>query len=319
MAPGPANVTGRLVDVKRSGRVVAVVGPTAAGKSDLSVALARRSAGEVVNADSMQLYRGMDIGTAKLGPAERGCVPHHLLDVLDVREPATVAEFQGWARSVIADCHARQVLPVLVGGSALYLRAVLDDFVFPGTDRGIRERLETDLERIGPHAMHERLAADDPDAAERILPSNGRRVVRALEVVEMTGRPYSASLPGHDYIYADVVVIGLAVPRDVLAARIEERVERMWKAGLVDEVRGLAERGLGESRTAGRALGYAQVLTYLAGDCTEEEAKDATVRGTRRFARRQDAWFRKDPRIVWLDHEAPDLLDRAWALVAGES
>ncbi|MGH3357462.1 MAG: tRNA (adenosine(37)-N6)-dimethylallyltransferase MiaA [Nocardioidaceae bacterium] len=301
--------------MKRSGRVVAVVGPTAAGKSDLSVALARRSGAEVVNADSMQLYRGMDIGTAKLGPPQRCGVPHHLLDVLDVTEPATVAEFQSWARSVIGDCHARDILPLLVGGSALYLRAVLDDFAFPGTDQRIRERLETELERIGPKAMHDRLAEHDLDAATHILPSNGRRVVRALEVIEMTGRPYTATLPSHTFVYDDVTVIGLAVARDVLADRIEDRVERMWEAGFVEEVRGLARRGLAGSRTASRALGYAQVLAYLAGDCTEEEAKEATIRGTRRFARRQDAWFRKDPRIVWLEYDAPDLLDRAWALV----
>ncbi|UPK76701.1 tRNA (adenosine(37)-N6)-dimethylallyltransferase MiaA [Nocardioidaceae bacterium SCSIO 66511] len=297
----------------RPGRVVAVVGPTAAGKSDLSVALARRIGGEVVNADSMQLYRGMDIGTAKLPPDERQGIPHHLLDVLDVREPATVAEFQGWARAAIADCVARGVTPILVGGSALYVRAVLDDFEFPGADPDVRARLERELDRDGSAALHARLAERDPVAAGNILVSNGRRIVRALEVIEITGEPFSATLPSQTYVYDDVVVLGIDVPRDVLAGRIERRVDRMWHAGLVDEVRGLD--GLREGRTASRALGYAQVLAYLAGECTEEEAKDLTVRRTRQFARRQDAWFRKDPRIRWLSYDDVDLVDHAVRLL----
>ena len=304
-------VTAKLGPVNRSSPVAAIVGPTAAGKSDLSIALARRIGGEIVNADSMQLYRGMDIGTAKLARSERRGIPHHLLDVLDVREPATVAEFQEWARVAIADCHTRGVTPILVGGSALYVRAVLDDFAFPGTDPDIRERYDAELSRIGAERLHAELTERDPVAAEAILPSNGRRIVRALEVIELTGRPFAATLPRPAYVYDDVTVIGIDVPREVLASRIEQRVDRMWRDGLVGEVRGLERDGLREGRTASRALGYAQVLAYLADECTEEEARDATVRRTRQFARRQDAWFRKDERITWLRYDGVDLIDRA--------
>ena len=214
--------------------VVAVVGPTAAGKSDLAVHLARALGGEVVNGDSMQVYRGMDIGTAKLSEEERRGIPHHLLDRLDVTQPATVAEFQGWAREAIADCRHRDIVPVLVGGSALYLRAVLDDFEFPGTDAAVRARLEVELAERGSLALHERLREVDPDAATAILSSNGRRIVRALEVVEITGRPYRATLPEHRYAVEPVVQVGLDVPRDVLDQRIATRVDRMWQAGLLD-------------------------------------------------------------------------------------
>ncbi len=296
-------------------RVVAVVGPTAAGKSDLAVALASSLSGEVVSADSMQIYRGMDIGTAKVPVPERSGVTHHLMDRLDVTEPATVAEFQTWAREAIDDCLARRTVPVLVGGSALYVRAVLDRFEFPGTDPELRARLESELERDGPGALHARLATRDPEAAERILPSNGRRIVRALEVIELTGEPFTAALPTYEYAYPDVRQLGVDVPRDILDDRIAARVDAMWRAGLVDEVRGLERLGLRDGRTAGRALGYAQVLRFLAGECTEDEARAATIRATRRFARRQDSWFRKDPRITWLPFDAPDLIDRALAEV----
>ncbi len=254
----------------------------------------------------MQLYRGMDIGTAKLPPEERGGVPHHLLDVLEVTETATVAEFQGWARAAVADCRSRGVVPILVGGSALYTRAVLDRFEFPGTEPELRARLETELAAAGAPALHARLAAVDPVAAERIIPTNGRRVVRALEVVELTGRPFSASLPEQAYVDPASVQVGIDCPRPVLDDRIEERVRRMWQAGLVDEVRALEARGLREGLTASRALGYQQLLDHLAGRCTEQEALAATVTGTRRFARRQDAWFRKDPRITWVTWDDPD-------------
>ena len=295
--------------------VVAVVGPTAVGKSDLSLALAETLGGEVVNTDSMQLYRGMDIGTAKLSVAERRGIPHHLLDVLDVSEPATVAEFQGWARSAIADCRARGVVPVLVGGSALYTRAVLDRFEFPGTDPAVRSRYEEQLAEVGPQALHARLAEVDPEAAGRILPLNGRRIVRALEVIELTGRPFSASLPALEYVDPATVQIGIDCPRAVLDERIEQRVRRMWDAGFVDEVRALAERGLREGRTASRALGYQQVLAHLSGEMTEVEALEATVNGTRRFARKQDAWFRKDPRIHWVGWDDPGAVESAVAVV----
>ena len=280
--------------------VVAVVGPTAVGKSELSLALAEALGGEVVNTDSMQLYRGMDIGTAKLAPAERRGVPHHLLDVLEVTEPAAVAEFQRWARRAITDCRTRGVVPVLVGGSALYTRAVVDRFEFPGTDPATRARLEQELAEVGAPALHRRLAELDPEAGSRIISTNGRRVVRALEVIELTGRPFSASLPRKEYADPVTVQIGLDCPRAVLDQHIELRVRRMWDAGLVDEVRGLERRGLRQGRTASHALGYQQVLGLLAGRCTEQEAFDATIAATRRFARRQDSWFRKDPRITWL-------------------
>jgi tRNA dimethylallyltransferase len=286
--------------------VVAVVGATAAGKSDLAVAMAERLRGEVVNADSMQLYAGMDIGTAKLPVAQRRGIPHHLLDVWDVREPASVAVFQRIARAVIDEILDRERVPILVGGSGLYVRAVLDELEFPGTDRRVRERLEAELAESGPRRLHERLARMDPAAAARILPGNGRRIVRALEVVELTGRPFRATLPAPRPVY-DAVQIGLDVPRPELDRRIAARVDRMWQAGFVDEVRRLEQQGLREGRTASRALGYAQVLRFLAGEWTEEHARAETVRATRRFARRQDAWFRRDPRVHWLAYDRPDL------------
>ncbi|MFV2118820.1 tRNA (adenosine(37)-N6)-dimethylallyltransferase MiaA [Streptomyces sp. Act-28] len=286
-------------------RVIAVVGPTAAGKSDLGVHLARELGGEVVNADSMQLYRGMDIGTAKLTSEERGGIPHHLLDVWDVTRTASVAEYQRLARTQIDRLLAQGRTPVLVGGSGLYVRGAIDALEFPGTDPAVRARLEAELEERGSGALHARLAAADPDAARAILPSNGRRVVRALEVIEITGRPFTANLPGHDSVY-DTIQIGVDVERPELDARIAARVDRMWEAGLVDEVRALEEHGLREGRTASRALGYQQVLAALAGECTEREARDETVRATKRFARRQDSWFRRDPRVRWLSGAAAD-------------
>jgi tRNA dimethylallyltransferase len=290
--------------------VVAVVGPTASGKSDLGVALAVELGGEVVNADAMQLYRGMDIGTAKLPPEQRRGVPHHLLDVLDVTQEASVAAFQRAARGVLDDLAARGRAAIVVGGSGLYVRAMLDRLEIPPTDPAVRARLEAQLADDGPAALHARLADVDPQAAEAILPSNGRRIVRALEVVEITGGGFPARLPP---AAADrhSVIIGLQVPRDVLDARLAERVEAMWRRGMVEETRALAAAGLAEGRTASRALGYAQALRQLAGELSEREAIEATVRATRRFARRQESWFRRDPRVVWLPHDAPDLLTRA--------
>ncbi|MFB9800574.1 tRNA (adenosine(37)-N6)-dimethylallyltransferase MiaA [Streptomonospora salina] len=299
--------------------MIAVVGATAAGKSDLAVELALRlgaasGGAEIVNADSMQLYRGMDTGTAKLTPGERRGVPHHLLDIWDVTRTANVAEYQELARARIDELRDRGAAPVLVGGSGLYVRAALDELDFPGTDPVIRARLEAELAERGPAPLHARLAEHDPRAAEAILPGNGRRIVRALEVVELTGRPFTATLPEHTSRYP-CVQIGVHVPRPELDARIEMRVDRMWRAGLVEEVRALRDRGLAEGRTASRALGYAQVLRYLQGEWDEEEARVQTVRATRRFARRQESWFRRDPRVHWLDHDDPDLTGRALELV----
>ena len=294
--------------------VVAVVGPTASGKSDLGIAIARARHGEVVNLDASQVYRGMDIGTAKLSPAERSGVPHHLLDILDVRATASVAEFQRLALAAIDEIRARGHLPVCVGGSGLYVRAVLERLEFPGTDSAGRARLEAELAEIGAEAMHARLASVDAAAAAAILPGNTRRVVRALEVIELTGRPFTATLPAHGQREPDVR-IGLRVPKEVLDARIRLRVERMWDAGLVDEVRRLEAQGLREGLTANKALGYQQVLAFLAGDCSEAEALEATVLGTVRFARRQLQWFRRDPAITWLDFDDPRLVEQALALV----
>jgi tRNA dimethylallyltransferase len=295
--------------------IVAVVGATASGKTELSLDLAERLGGEIVNTDAMQQYAGMDVGTAKLPLAERRGIPHHLLDVLDVREPASVAVFQQQARAVIAALRERGVTPVLVGGSALYTRAVLDRFDFPGTDEGVRGRWEAELARVGGPALHAVLAERDPEAAAGILPDNGRRVVRALEVVELTGRPFSASLPHLEYVDARTVQIGVDIDRDELDRRIEARVDAMFDGGLVEEVRRLLDAGLAEGRTAGRAIGYREVAAHLGGDTTEAEARDATKAATRRFARRQDSWFRKDPRVVWVRHDDPDRLQAALAAV----
>jgi tRNA dimethylallyltransferase len=287
-------------------RVVAVVGPTAAGKSDLGVALARELGGEVVNADSMQLYRGMDVGTAKLTPQERGGVPHHLLDVWDVTVTATAAAYQQLCRSVVDDLLVRGVTPVLVGGSGLYLRAALDELVFPGTDPEVRAALEAELAEVGAPALHARLAALDAAAAARMEPTNGRRVVRALEVVALTG-----AMPGEMTSYGSHYETSyVGVDRADLAERTGLRVDRMWEQGLVAEVEGLLPE-LRQGVTASRALGYAQVLALLDGALDEEAAKEATKAATRRFVKRQRGWFRRDPRITWLDGGAGDLLTPA--------
>jgi tRNA dimethylallyltransferase len=294
--------------------VVAVVGPTATGKTALAVALARRLGGEVVNADSMQLYRGMDIGTAKPDTAERDGVPHHLLDVWHVRDPASVAGYRGLARAEIDRLRAAGTVPLLVGGSGLYVRAVLDELDFPGTDPAVRARLDAELAAVGALALHDRLARVDPAAAAAVLPSNGRRIVRALEVVELTGGPFRASLPEPRPHYP-AVVVGLDRDAAELDERVAQRVARMWARGFVDEVAALAADGLREGPTASRALGYAQVLAQLDGTLTADEARERTVTATRRFVRRQRSWFRRDPATTWLDAARPDLLDAAAALV----
>ena len=297
--------------------VIAVVGPTAAGKSDLALRLAHAVGGEIVNADSMQLYAGMDIGTAKLTVAERQGVPHHLLDIWDVRQTASVAEYQRLAREAIAAIHGRGLVPVLAGGSGLYVRASLDPLEFPGTDPQLRARLEAELAERGPAVLHARLAGLDPVAAAAILPSNGRRIVRALEVIELSGRPFSAVLPDYEALYP-AVQVGLAVDRAELDQRITDRTARMFAAGLAEEVAGLARAGLREGRTASRALGYAQVLRFLEGEYSLAEAHAQTVLATKRFVRRQESWFRRDPRVTWLPAgaaDAGDLLERALATI----
>lgn len=294
--------------------LIAVVGATAAGKSDLAVELALALGGEVINADSMQLYRGMDIGTAKLTRAERRGVPHHLLDIWDVTRAASVAEYQDLADAVIADITARGKVPVLVGGSGLYVRAALGDLDFPGTDEAIRARLEAELAARGPAPLYERLRSADPVAAAAILPSNGRRIVRALEVIELSGRPFSATMPGYEG-GRPAIQLGVQTDRAELDRRIEARVHRMWAVGFEAEVRHLAARGLRDGKTASRALGYQQMLRHLDGDLTLGEARDETIRATRRFARRQESWFRRDPRVLWLSAGA-ELPARALSEIA---
>jgi len=297
--------------------LLAVVGPTASGKSALAVQVAHALdvPAEVVGTDSMQVYRGMDIGTATPTAREQGGVPHHMIDVWEPEHAITVAEFQAQARACIDGVLARGAVPIVVGGSGLYVSAVLDDLRFPGTDPVIRARIEAELGEVGPAAMHARLTAVDPEAAAQILPTNGRRIVRALEVIELTGEPFVASLPEPQGVYPTVRV-GLEVPREDLDGRIARRVDEMFANGFVDEVRALAARGLSETPTAARALGYQQVLDFLEGRCSEDEARQATVDATRKFARRQQRWFRRDGRIVWLPYDAADLPSQAVALLS---
>jgi tRNA dimethylallyltransferase len=289
------------------------VGPTAAGKSELSLALAHTLGGEVVNADSMQLYQGMDIGTAKLAVPERAGIAHHLLDIWPVTQAASASEYQQLARQAIDDIRGRGKTPILVGGSGLYVRAAIDNLEFPGTDPAVRAGLEAELSEVGPGPLHARLAVLDPVAAAAILPGNGRRIVRALEVIQLSGRPFSATLPEYESVYP-VIQVGVAMPRPELDQRIAGRVRRMWERGLVDEVRRLELAGLRAGRTASRALGYAQVLKFLAGEWTEEYAADQTILATRRFVRRQESWFRRDPRVVWVAG-GPGLVERALAVM----
>ena len=278
---------------------IALVGATATGKSALSLELAERLDGEVVNADSMQFYRGMDIGTAKLRPHEREGVPHHQLDTLDVREDASVARFQQEARADIDAIHARGRRAVIVGGSGLYVRALLDRFEFPPTDPEVRRRLERRADDEGPGALHRELVEADPMAAARIPAQNTKRIVRALEVIEITGRPFSATLPTHE-LAIPAVMVGLDLSYAQLDPRIEVRVDRMWEEGLVDEVRSLVERGLREGVTARRAVGYAETLRHLDGELDAQATRALIQQSTRRLARRQAKWFRPDHRVQWI-------------------
>jgi tRNA dimethylallyltransferase len=289
---------------------VAVVGPTATGKTALAVELALELGGEVVNADALQLYRGMDIGTAKATDVERRGVPHHLLDVLDVTETASVAAYQRDARAEIERLLAAGKVPVLTGGSGLYVQAVLDDLRFPGTDPAVRARLDAEAVSLGTPALYARLGERDPVAAAAILPTNTRRIVRALEVIEITGEPFSANLPKPGPARYGTVVIGIDRRPEELDERVNERVRRMFEAGLVDEVRGLVKEGLREGKTASRALGYQQVLGELDGEGDFDAAAAATAQATRRFVRKQRSWFRRDQRIHWYDGAEAGLADR---------
>lgn len=302
--------------------LIAVVGATATGKSDLAIALARQLDGEVINADALQLYRGMDIGTAKVTPEERAGVPHHLLDVLEVTEEASVSAYQRDAREAIAAIRSRGRTPILVGGSGLYVRAVLDDIEFPPTDAALRERLEQRIAQEGTKVLHRELAASDPEAAGIIGPRDARRIVRALEVGALTGRPFTAFLPRPLYADASTVQIGLRRDRALLHERIAVRVDRMVEAGLLEEIRTLREKGLDRGLTARRAIGYEQGLAVLDGTLDCAQAIQDTVTGTRRLVRKQDTWFRRDARVHWLDADedadGDPLLTRALAVLEAQ-
>ena len=299
--------------------LIAIVGATGTGKSALSLDLAERLSAqghpvEIVNADAMQLYRGMDIGTAKLPPAERRSIPHHLLDILEVTDEASVADYQERALEVLAAIRSRGAVPLIVGGSGLYISSVLYDFRFPGTDAEIRARLETELAARGPGMLFQRLREVDPGAASAIGPRNGRRIVRALEVVELTGEPFGSGLPDESRLREPTVILGLRAPRAELVARLDARVEGMWHAGLLDEVSGLLAIGLERGITARRAIGYAQAVAQLEGALGEVEAIGQAASLTRRYARRQVGWFRRYPHAAWLDYDDANLVDRALAL-----
>jgi len=288
--------------------LIVICGATATGKSDLAVSLAKKLNGEIINADSMQLYRGMDIGTAKLSIEQREGIPHHLLDVLDVTEDASVAWYQESARKLISEIESRGKTAIIVGGTGLYIKAILDDLNFPDTDLEVRNRLNELAEKIGAPAMHERLAKLDPAAALAINVQNLRRVVRALEVIEITGKPFTANLPRKESTrYPEARQFGLVMDRQLLAERIDRRVEQMWEKGLVAETQTLIEAGIRRGRTAQLALGYAQVLKFIDGEITEEQAKEETKRATRQYARRQETWFSRDRRIQWISPKQPRL------------
>lgn len=290
---------------------IAVLGPTAVGKSELALDLAEELGGEIVNVDAMQQYRGMDIGTAKLPVEERRGIPHHQIDVLEVTETATVARFQQAARADVERLMAAGRVPVLVGGSMLYVQALLDDWSLPATDPDVRARYEAELAETGPARLHQRLAEVDPAAAANILDSDGRRIVRALEVVELTGRPFAASAPVIGEPRWGTRILALDRATDELDERIVTRTAGMFADGLVEEVEQLCAIGLREGRTASRAIGYAQVIGLLDGEYDAARAEELTVIGTRRYVRRQRSWFRRDHRIVWLDAAAEDLRSAA--------
>ena len=289
-------------------KVIVICGATATGKSDIAIEVAQELGAEIINADSMQLYRGMDIGTAKLTVEERKGIPHHLLDVLDVSEDSTVAWYQEQARAAITEIHGRGKDAVIVGGTGLYIKAILDDLNFPDTDPEVRAKLEAELAEFGAAALFTRLEELDPAAALAIDRANTRRVIRALEVIEITGLPFTANLPREDSSrYPNALQFGLVMDREHLRERIDQRVDRMWDAGFVDEVDRLISQGIGNGSTAQRALGYAQIIAMRSATMTEEEAKEDTKRASRQYARRQETWFSRDARIQWVAQHQPRL------------
>jgi tRNA dimethylallyltransferase len=289
-------------------RVIVICGATATGKSDIAIEVAQEIGAEIINADSMQLYRGMDIGTAKLPEAERGGIPHHLLDVLEVNQDSTVAWYQEQARATITDIHARGKDAVIVGGTGLYIKAILDDLNFPDTDPEVRAKLEAEAEEFGSASLFTRLEELDPAAALAIDRANTRRIIRALEVIEITGQPFTANLPREDSSrYPDALQFGLVMDREHLRERIDLRVDRMWDQGFVAEVDLLITQGIRDGATAQRALGYAQLIAMRDGTMSEAEAKEDTKRASRQYARRQETWFSRDARIQWVAQHQPRL------------
>ena len=295
--------------------VIAIVGPTASGKSALALRVAQAVDAEIVSTDSMQAYRGMNIGTAKPSEVDQRLVHHHMIDVWPVAQAVSVVEFRDMARQAIDDVRGRGKTALVVGGSGLYVRAVLEKLDFPGTDPDVRARWETRLSEVGAPALHDELHAIDPDAAQAIERNNGRRIVRALEVIELTGEPFVARLPPPEDVYP-VHRFGVHIDRERLDTRIEDRVDAMWKDGFVDEVRRLEAGGFRDAPTAAAALGYGPVLDFLAGECSEEQARQRTIDDTRKFARRQQRWFLRDERIEWRDHDDADFVDAIAGRVA---
>ncbi len=301
-------------------RLVAVVGPTGTGKSDLALNIAeaiisRGGKAEIINCDSMQFYRGMDIGTAKLPIEDRRGISHHMLDILDITSESTAAEYQAIARPLVEKLQAQGKTPIVVGGSMLYVAALLNTFEFPARDEKLRQQLELELSEHGPHALHRRLAELDPGAASRIIPENGRRTVRALEVVLITGQPFAAALPEKTESWQPVLEIGLNSERSHLVNRLQQRVQKMWQLGLVSETESLIPLGIRTGKTSSQAIGYAQALGQLDGRLTEAEAIEETARLTSRYARRQMSWFKRDERINWLDYQDPESTSKALDLV----
>ena len=301
-------------------KLIAVVGPTGAGKSALAIEIAnhiitRGGRAEILNCDSMQFYKGMDVGTAKLTFDERQGIKHHLFDFLEITDESTAAEYQQIARPLILELQAQGITPILVGGSMLYVAAVLNMFEFPARDEVLRAKLAQDLIDLGPHEMHRRLKALDPIAASRIIPENGRRSVRAIEIVTLTGEPFAAALPDVPDDWQPVLEIGINGDRDDLRARLETRVHKMWQQGLLDEVKSLEAKGIRDGKTSSVAIGYAQALKQVDGLMTESEAIADTVRLTQKYARRQMSWFRRDQRIQWLDYQDPEAKAKALAMV----
>ena len=294
-------------------KVIAIVGPTAVGKTALSLEIAEKFSAQIINADAMQIYKGMDIGTAKLPLSQRRGIVHHQIDVLDPSEEANVSQYQKQSREIINDLFSKNVQPILVGGSGLYVNSVLEDLEFPGTNLEVRAKYEEILDEKGVEALFQMLKEIDPKAAENILPNNARKIVRALEVNEITGKAFNAKLPEPSPIFSDVR-IALDMPRDLLDQRIIDRVHQMFEDGFVDEVKSI-EKNLRLGKTAFRALGYSQVLSLLSGEISEDEAITLTINATKKFARRQLSWFRRDPLIHWLDATSPDLFAQSLRLI----